>query len=308
MSEQQVEFTVETPGERLDKLIVAQVGDSLSRVQIQALIKEGLVTVNDEQVKPGIKLKGGERIRVMIPHREEATSVTPESIPLTVLYEDADIAVIEKAAGMTVHPGVGNETGTLVAALLARWPEIAAMNTSEKRAGIIHRLDKDTSGLMVIAKNDRVRRRIMAQFQARTVEKQYLALLERTPATQTGRIDAPIARDQNQRKRMAVSRGGKPAITEYRIVESDFNGNQALVRVNLLTGRTHQIRVHMAFIGCPIVGDSVYGFRKQRLKLKRHFLHAAELAFDHPMTGERMHFESPLPAGLLNILEKLRFK
>jgi 23S rRNA pseudouridine1911/1915/1917 synthase len=306
MTEQQIELTVGTPGERLDKLIVAEVGDDLSRAQIQTLIKDGRVMVNGEQVKPGVKLKGGERISVTIPAREETETVKPEAIPLTVLYDDNDIAVIDKPAGMTIHPGVGNETGTLVSAMLARWPEIAKMNTNEKRAGIVHRLDKDTSGLVVIAKNDVSRRRLMEQFQARTVEKTYIALLEKKPPTQVGRIEAPIARDPNQRKRMAVVRGGKPAITEYRVVESDFSGNQALIKVNLLTGRTHQIRVHMAFINAPIVGDRVYGFRKQRLSLKRHFLHAAELSFDHPRTGERLHFESLLPPGLANVLEKLR--
>jgi 23S rRNA pseudouridine1911/1915/1917 synthase len=308
MSEQQIEFKVENPGERLDKLIVAMVGDDLSRAQIQTLIKEGQVTVNGVQVKPGVKLRGGEQIRVTIPSRDEAETVQPEAIPLKVLYDDRDIAVIDKAAGMTVHPGDANEKGTLVSAMLARWPEIAQMNINEKRAGIIHRLDKDTSGLIVIAKNDVSRRRLMAQFQERTVQKTYLALLEKSPPTQTGRIEAPIGRDPKQRKRMAVVRGGKPAISEYQVLERDFKGEQSLVRVNLLTGRTHQIRVHMAFIGCPIVGDAIYGFRKQRIKLKRHFLHAAELSFNHPRTGEQLSFESPLPVGLQNILEKLREK
>jgi 23S rRNA pseudouridine1911/1915/1917 synthase len=182
------------------------------------------------------------------------------------------------------------------------------MGIEEKRMGIVHRLDKDTSGLLVIARTDAVRRKLAAQFQERTVEKIYLALLERTPQTRTGRIEAPIARDPQQRKRMAVVRGGRPAISEYTVIDDDFTEGQALVRIRLLTGRTHQIRVHMAFIGCPIVGDSVYGFRKQRVKLKRHFLHAAELTFDHPTTGERLHFTSPLPAGLQNVMEKLRGK
>lgn len=306
MDGETLEFTVNSPGQRLDKLIVAQVGDSLSRAQIQALIKDGKVTVNGEQVKSGVKLKGGERIIISIPPRESSAEVKPEVIPLDVLYEDNDIAVIDKPAGMTVHPGVGNETGTLVSAMLARWPDIARMHTVEKRAGIVHRLDKDTSGLMVIAKNDVARRRLMIQFQERTVEKHYVALLERTPQTRTGRIEAPIGRDPNQRKRMAVVRAGKPAVTEYTVIDDEFQESRVLVRLNLLTGRTHQIRVHMAFIGCPIVGDAVYGFRKQRLKLKRHFLHAAHLCFDHPRTGERMCFDSPLPPGLLNILEKLR--
>lgn len=303
---QTIEFTVEKPGERLDKLIVAQVGESLSRARVQALIKDGQVTVNGAQVKAGVKLRGGERICVTIPPREDTGQVVPEAIALDVLYEDADLAVINKPAGMTVHPGVGNETGTLVSALLARWPEIGQMDIVEKRAGIVHRLDKDTSGLIVIAKNDVSRRRLMAQFQSRTVEKTYIALLERAPQTRTGRIEAPIGRDPNQRKRMAVQRGGKPAITEYEVIADQFSGERALVRLRLLTGRTHQIRVHMAFIGCPIVGDAVYGFRKQRIKLKRHFLHAAELQFDHPTTGERLRFEAPLPPGLQNILEKLR--
>lgn len=306
MDGETLEFTVKAAGERLDRLIVAHVGDSLSRAQIQVLIKDGKVSVNGVQVKAGVKLKGGERISVIIPAREISDEVKPEAIPLEVLYEDDEIAVIDKPAGMTVHPGVGNETGTLVSAMLSRWPDIAKMNTVEKRAGIVHRLDKDTSGLMVIAKNDVSRRRLMAQFQARTVEKNYIALLERTPQTRTGHIEAPIGRDPNQRKRMAVVRGGKPAITEYTVIDDEFQEDRSLVRVNLLTGRTHQIRVHMAFIGCPIVGDVVYGFRKQRLKLKRHFLHAAHLCFDHPRTGERLCFDSPLPLGLQNILEKLR--
>lgn len=306
MTNQSVEFTVDAAGERLDKLIVNQVGDSLSRMQIQSLIKEGSVTVDGIQVKPGIKLKVGQLIRVQLPEPTVPQKVQPEAIELVVLFEDDDLAVIDKPAGMTVHPGVGNETGTVVAALLARWPQIGQMQGEEKRAGIVHRLDKDTSGLLIIAKNDVSRRRLMAQFQARTVEKTYLALLERKPPTETGRIEAPIARDPNQRKRMAVQRGGKPAITEYQVIDTAFMGDQALVKINLLTGRTHQIRVHMAFIGAPIVGDRVYGFRKQRVGLRRHFLHAGSLAFDHPRTGERLRFEAPLPSGLQNVLDKLR--
>ncbi len=303
---QTLEFIVQSAGERLDRLILAQMGDALSRTQVQALIKEGRVTVNGVRAKPGVKLKGGEQVQVIIPPRPTQAGVQPEAIPLSVLYDDDDIAVIDKPAGMTVHPGVGNETGTLVSALLARWPDIAQADPEEKRAGIVHRLDKDTSGLMVIAKHDRARRRLMAQFQSRTVEKVYIALVERAPQTRTGRIEAPIGRDPQQRKRMAVIRGGRPAVTEYEVVDSQLKGDRALLRVRLLTGRTHQIRVHLAFIGCPIVGDTVYGFRKQRLGLKRHFLHAAELAFDHPTSGQRLRFESPLPAGLQEMLAKLR--
>lgn len=306
MDTKHIEFSVTTSGERLDKIIVAHVGDSLSRAQIQALIEEGKVTVNDKAVKAGVRLRGGETIRVSIPIKDAPETVTPEPIPLVVVYEDDDLAVIDKAAGMTVHPGVNNETGTLVSAILSRWPQIAAMNIEEKRVGIVHRLDKDTSGLIVVAKHDTARRKLMTQFQERSVEKTYLALLERRPKTSSGRIEAPIARDPQNRKRMAVQREGRAAITEFTVIDDNFQAGQALVRIRILTGRTHQIRVHMAFIGCPIVGDTVYGFRKQRLRLKRHFLHAAELSFQQPTTGQTLRFESALPPGLQNILEKLR--
>jgi 23S rRNA pseudouridine1911/1915/1917 synthase len=306
MNTEQIEFIADQPGERLDKAILAHIGERLSRAQLQTLIADGLVTLNGNPTKPGLKLKGGEQISLTIPVRDEPENVQPESIPLTIIYEDDDLAVIDKPAGMIVHPGEQNETGTLVSAALDRWPEITAMNIEEKRAGIVHRLDKDTSGLIVIAKNDLTRRRLSHQFQERSVEKTYLALVEKRPQTTTGRIDAPIARDPQQRKRMAVVRGGRPAVTEFRVIEDDFSGSQALLKVNIHTGRTHQIRVHLAFIGCPVVGDRVYGYRTQRIGLKRQFLHAAELALDHPTTGERLHFEAPLPVGLQNILDKLR--
>lgn len=301
-----MQFTAAKSGERLDKIIMAHIGDRLSRAQLQALIEEGLVTVDGRQMKPGQKLKGGEHISLMIPLRTEPESVQPESIPLQVIYEDDDLAVIDKPAGMVVHPGDLNETGTLVSALLNRWPQIAAMNVEEKRAGIVHRLDKDTSGLIVIAKHDRARRKLADQFQSRTVEKVYTALLEKRPQTLSGRIDAPIGRDPKQRKRMAVLREGRPAVSEYTVIDDHFAGGYTLVKVRLLTGRTHQIRVHMAFIGCPIVGDRVYGFRKQRAGLKRQFLHASELAFDHPITGKRLRFEVPLPTDLQLVLTRLR--
>lgn len=282
------------------------IGDRMSRAQVQTLIDNGLALVDGKTLKAGAKLKGGEQITLAIPTREEPEVVQPEAIDLTILYEDDDLAVIDKPAGMIVHPGEQNETGTLVSAALNHWPQIAAMNVEEKRAGIVHRLDKDTSGLIIVAKNDRARRKLSDQFQDRTVDKTYIALLEKRPDTTSGRIEAPIGRDPKQRKRMAVLRAGRPAITEFTVIDDDFRGDFALVEVHILTGRTHQIRVHMAFIGCPIVGDRVYGFRKQRVGLKRQFLHAAKLSFDHPTSGERLHFESPLPAGLQNILVKLR--
>lgn len=311
MTEEHYEFTVEAKSERLDKLVHAQL-PRLSRVQVQTLIKEGLVSVNGmPATKAGEKFKSGERIsvRVVLPHQ---TLPEAEDIPLKVYYEDDALAVIEKPAGLVVHPGAGNESGTLVNALLARYPELLAMAEEEDdaderdRVGIVHRLDKDTSGLMVIARTHEAHRLLAAQFQERSVEKIYLALVERLPKSLQGMIDAPIGRDPRQRKRMAVQANGRPAQTQFEVIDQDFRDGQALLRVTLFTGRTHQIRVHMAFIGCPVVNDPLYGFRRPRLALRRHFLHAAHLAFDHPLTGARMSFDSPLPQELVDALALAR--
>ena len=305
MDERQLELTAFMPGQRLDKLLVEHLPD-ISRAQIQALIKSGAVLVDGQTTKPGVKLKGGEQILITLIEQDEEIPITPENIELNVVYDDEVLAVIDKPAGMVVHPAAGNESGTLVNAILARWPQIGEMDDPDKRMGLVHRLDKGTSGLIIIAKTSGALQALMRQFQERGVDKTYIALLERTPPTTTGRIEAPIARDPKQRKRMTVQRGGKPAVTEYTVIDDDFRDGQALVEVKLLTGRTHQIRVHMAFIGCPVVGDTVYGFRKQRIKMKRQFLHAAQLCFTHPVTGERLCVESELPVGLQNILSKLR--
>lgn len=305
MTGQDVQFVVEQAGERLDKLVAAQF-PVLSRMQVQAMIKAGDVQVDGNTVKPGVKLHGGETVTVTLPGQVENTALEPEAIPLEVVYEDDALAVVDKPAGMVVHPGVGNATGTLVHAILARWPQIAAMPDPDHRKGIVHRLDKDTSGLILVAKTADALQHLMHQFQARTVEKRYIALLERTPKTRQGRIEAPIGRDPKQRKKMAVIHDGKPAVTEFAVLDDAFRDEAALVEFRLLTGRTHQIRVHAAFIGCPVVGDRVYGFRKQRTRMKRHFLHAAHMTFSHPVTGESMHFESPLPVVLQDLLGKLR--
>ena len=290
-----VEFRAQKGGDRLDKVIVARVGERLSRAQIQGLIKAGAVTVDGTAVKAGQKLKGGELIHIDLPDPTPDETVMPEALPLNVIYEDSSLAVIDKPAGLVVHPGAGNPSGTLVNALLARYPQLADMPYDASRRGIVHRLDKDTSGLLVVALRSVALRRLMAQFQARTVEKVYFALVERIPRTSTGRIEAPIGRDPQRRTRMMVSRDGLAAVSEFTVVET-FKSGRALLRVRLLTGRTHQIRVHLAFIDCPIVGDRVYGFRKPGLS--RQFLHAAQLCFDHPRTSERLCFESPLPDDL----------
>ena len=307
MQEQKLTLSASKPKQRLDLFLLAYLPD-LSRSQVQKLIREGHVLVDGHVEKTGFKFKGGERIDVWLPQLEER-SVEPEEIPLDIVYEDADLAVINKAAGMVAHPGAGNKSGTLANALLALYPELADMMDepeTQERMGIAHRLDRGTSGLMVIARNKPTLLALMGQFQERSVEKVYLALLEKRPDSNTGLVDAPIARDQRQRKRMWVTREGKAAQTEFTVLDDDFQGNRALVELRLLTGRTHQIRVHMAFIGCPVVGDTVYGYRKQRVKMKRQFLHAQRLAFEHPATGERLAFEAELPDGLRNVMEKLR--
>jgi 23S rRNA pseudouridine1911/1915/1917 synthase len=305
-----LEFTIEKAGERLDKILVKHLPD-YSRNQIQEMISAGFILVDGDSAKAGHKMKGGETITITFQDEEEELLIEPEDIPLKIVYEDADIAIIEKEAGMVIHPGTGQESGTLVHALLARYPEMIDMQDdprAEGRMGIVHRLDKETSGLIVTARNIDALQALMDQFKTRITEKVYLALLERTPKTAEGRIDAPIGRDPKQRKRMSVVTGGKSAVTEYEIIDDNFRDGRCLVKIKIKTGRTHQIRVHMAFIGCPVVGDTVYGFKKQRVSLKRNFLHAHQLAFDHPTTGERMQFTSELPVGLQNVMDKLREK
>lgn len=305
MSEQQYEtvvFVAEHVGERLDKALAVRL-TQLSRAQIQNLIRDGLVTVNDHAVKASYRVEGGERVAVQIPVQNAADVVPqPEAIALSVLYEDDHVAMIDKPAGMVVHPAFGHRSGTLVNAILGRWPQIAAIDGPE-RAGIVHRLDKETSGVIVIAKTTEALANLRAQFKARSVTKRYVALVEGMPDTPEGIIDAPIGRDPNQRKRMSVLRNGREAVTEYHVLEA--YADHSLIEVFPKTGRTHQIRVHMAFIGHPVVGDTVYGRRKQRVKMKRHFLHAATITIAHPVTGEPVIVESPLPVALQDVLNKL---
>lgn len=311
MSEETVyEFVNDVVGERLDTTLCAHL-PQLTRTQLQALIKTKRVTVDEAHMKAGERLRGGERVRVLVPP-EPSRMLAAEDIPLNVVYEDAHLVVLNKPAGLVVHPAAGTPSGTLVNALLARYPELHDMldldddSEDELRVGIVHRLDKDTSGLMVVARTHDAQQALATQFEERTVDKGYLALLERVPKTLKGVIDAPIGRDPRQRKRMSVQANGKPAKTAFEVLDVDFRGGQALVKLTLFTGRTHQIRVHMAFIGCPIVGDSVYGYRKGRTPLKRQFLHAAHLAFTHPFTGERLTFDAPLPEDLAEALQQLR--
>ncbi len=295
-------LTADADGARLDQFVAAAV-PSLSRTEVQRLIKAGEVQVGGRAQKSSYRLSTGEVITVHVPAPKERT-VAAEDIPLDVLYEDGDLVAINKPAGMVVHPAHGNETGTLVNAALARWPEMRRV-TGEERAGVVHRLDKDTSGVLVMAKTSAALKSLQAQFKARTTAKRYIALVEGVPPSSRGIIEAPIARDPKQRKRMAVVPKGRPAITRYELHE-DF-GTHSVIDIDLLTGRTHQVRVHFAWLGHPVAGDRVYGFRKVTIPLKdRIFLHAAALEVDSPSTGQRLRFEAPLPPELSTILDELR--
>ena len=291
---------------RLDKFLAEKLPDH-SRSRLQSLIKQGMVIVDGQTIiKSSLQLQGGEDIEVHVPIAQ-STALIPEAIPLDIVFESKDVIVVNKMAGMVVHPAAGHATGTLVHAVLAHAPDIEGVG-GELRPGLVHRLDKDTSGLIILAKNERAQRYLQKQFEEREVEKTYGALVDGHPNTQTGRVEAPIGRDVRDRKKMAVvSEGrGREAISEYRVIESF--PKHSLVEVDLLTGRTHQIRVHMAFLGCPIAGDTVYGNRKSKLELDRQFLHAKRLGIR--LLGERImrYFEAPLPKDLSKVLKSLRSK
>jgi 23S rRNA pseudouridine1911/1915/1917 synthase len=289
-------------GLRLDKYL-AQSCPELSRSQIQRLIAAGAVTVNGERVKARYTVRPDDLIVVELPP-PEAPEILPEALPLEVIYEDDDLLVINKPSGLVVHPAAGHRSGTLVNALLARCPEMRA--AGEPRAGIVHRLDKDTSGLIVAAKTEAARLALQEQFKRRQVHKVYLALLEGRPPQPRGVIDAPLGRDPRHRQRMAVVHDGRPARTVYRVLESF--ADHTLVQVEPETGRTHQIRVHFAWLGCPVAGDAVYGRRRGRGKelLGRQFLHAWKLRFRLPSSGEEIEPVAPLPPELEAVLAELR--
>jgi 23S rRNA pseudouridine1911/1915/1917 synthase len=296
-----VTLTASADNVRVDHFVAAAL-PALSRTQIQRLIKAGEVVVEGRPCKPSYRLTTGEIVRV---HASPPSppEILAEEIALEILYEDDDLVAINKPAGMVVHPAYGNTSGTLVNAALARWPRMQQVG-EEGRAGVVHRIDKDTSGVLVMAKTPAALAHLQRQFKTRTVCKRYLALVEGIPSSASGVIEAPIGRDPRQRKRMAVVRDGRPSVTRYDLMET--LGEHALLALELHTGRTHQIRVHLAWLGHPLVGDRVYGYRKQRIGLNRLFLHAAELQVDSPATGERLVFKAPLPADLEEILAGLR--
>lgn len=290
--------------ERLDKYLTARLPE-FSRARIQGLIVDGFVDVDGIPAKKGgLKLEGGERMRVRIPPPQPA-GLVPEQIPLSVIFENDDLLVIDKPAGMVVHPAAGHDTGTLVHAVLGYDPDLEGIG-GEERPGVVHRLDKDTSGLIAIAKNERAHRWLVEQFKERRVEKTYLALVDGKPPTPTGRIEAPIGRDPRDRKKMAIVKleKGRQAISEYKALENF--PRHTLLEFHPHTGRTHQIRLHCAFLGCPIAADTTYGHRKPSLELNRHFLHAWRLKIILPGEQDPRLFEAPLPNELTQVLEALR--
>lgn len=293
----------EVSGIRLDAWLAEEVPEH-SRARWQALIKEGRVTVDSEVVKPNYKLREGERVEWSIPAPVDAAP-QPEDIPLDILFEDRHMIVINKPAGLVVHPAAGNESGTLVNALLHHCTDLAGIG-GEKRPGIIHRLDKDTSGVIVVAKNESAMTELARQFKERETDKEYLAIVREVPFPPRGTVETTIGRHPIHRKKMAVNvRNGREAVSHYETEEAFAEA--ALMRVKIETGRTHQIRVHMAHIKHPVLGDSVYG-RAFHIKASRQMLHAAKLSVLHPDSGERMTFDAPLPDDMQAMLAQLRGK
>jgi 23S rRNA pseudouridine1911/1915/1917 synthase len=300
--------TADDDGSRLDRFLVSVLPDQ-SRSQIQRLIKEGQVLVAGRAAKPNQAVKTGQAILVDTPE-PAAPTPHPEALPLSIVYQDCDLVIIDKPAGMVVHPAAGHASGTLVNALLHHINDLSGIG-GERRPGIVHRLDRGTSGLMVIAKRDAAHEELSRQFATREVEKEYVALV--WGVVQAGRrIDEPIGRDPANRKRMSArARRSREAVT--RIVRARHMKAFTLAHVAIQTGRTHQIRVHLSAIGHPIVGDALYGGVRRRVPgdlravthLERPFLHAARLAFKHPLDGRRMEFVSPLPADLQEVLDEL---
>jgi 23S rRNA pseudouridine1911/1915/1917 synthase len=289
--------------ERLDKFLVSCMPD-FTRTRLQGLIKDGQVKVNGiPATKNGFVIQTGDRVELIIPPMQPSDLV-PEDIPLTILFESNDLVVIDKPAGMVVHPAAGHHKGTLVNAMLAHDPELEGIG-GEVRPGVVHRLDKNTSGLILMAKNDFTLHWLQDQFRLRQVRKEYIALCDGHPPTPTGRIEAAIGRNPNQRKQMAIvaDEKGRSAVSEYRVLEQF--PEHTLFEVHPETGRTHQIRLHLAFIGCPVVADTVYGRHNSTLPLARHFLHAFRLTILLPGETTPRTFESPLPQDLQSVLDLL---
>ncbi len=290
----------EDAGTRADVFLAAKLG--VSRSNMQKLLEDGRVKRGEKIIKANYKVRAGEMFVVDIPEPEPIEAV-PENIPLDIIYEDDDVVVLNKARGMVVHPAPGNYTGTLVNALLYHCSNLSGIN-SAIRPGIVHRLDKDTSGIMIVAKNDAAHISLSQQIQSKTAVRTYLAVVRGNIKTDSGTIETQIARDKTDRKKMSVVKeGGRDAITDYEVLERF--GKYTLVRCKLRTGRTHQIRVHMEYLGYPLVGDPKYSPMKTPFGIKGQALHSHTLEFTHPRTGERMKFEAPLPEDMHKIITRL---
>jgi 23S rRNA pseudouridine1911/1915/1917 synthase len=295
-----VSLRVEVGGQRLDRYLADALPD-LSRSRLQQLIRAGRVTLDGAPARCSTPVAAGMSIVVHLPIETPLAAPAPRPIPLDVVYEDADLVVIAKPAGLVVHPAAGHADDTLVNALLARYPDLAA--GEDDRPGIVHRLDRDTSGLLIIARNQAALDALRDQFKRRLIRKTYLALVHGRPPSPEGVVDAPMGRDPHQRKRMAVIAGGRPARTAYRVLAE--MGDCCLLAVTPETGRTHQIRVHLAWLGVPVVGDRVYGRQRQPSDVRRQFLHAWRLSFERPGGQGRLDLECPLPEDLRAILRWL---
>lgn len=291
----------ENRGDRIDKFISDSISE-ISRSYAAKLCGEALVEINGGACGKNYKIKGGEEIVLEVPEPEELELV-PENIPLDIVYEDNDVIVINKPQGMVVHPAVGNESGTLVNALLYHCGESLSAINGVIRPGIVHRIDKDTSGLLVAAKNNEAHLKLSEQLKDRKALRKYVALVNGNIKEDSGTIDRPIGRSPSDRKKMAVVAGGREAVTHFNVLERF--GQYTLLECILETGRTHQIRVHTAYIGHSIVGDKTYGIKKERFNLEGQLLHARTIGFVHPKTEELMEFSAPLPEYFENVLEKL---
>lgn len=288
-------------GVRIDKYL-SEIFVDKSRSFIQGLIEKDSIKVNDRIPKSNYKIKAFDRIEVTF-SEPEILKVDAEDIPLNILYEDEDVVVVNKEQGMVVHPAPGNYNGTLVNALLYHCKDLSSIN-GVIRPGIVHRIDKDTSGVLVVAKNDEAHNKLSEQLKDHSMKREYYALVEGRIKNDKGTIDKPLARNKKDRLKIGIVEGGKRAVTHYKVIER-YNG-YTLIKCILETGRTHQIRVHMASIGFPLVGDPLYGFKKQKFKLKGQMLHAKTLGFIHPTKNEYIEFTTELPEYFTIILDKLR--
>ena len=301
MEEMIYNISSDEKGIRIDKFLSSKFEDK-SRSFIQGLIENEGVLVNDKKIKSNYKLKENDKIEIKMPEVKEL-EVEAENIPLNIIYEDKDVIVVNKPKGMVVHPAPGNYTGTLVNALLYHCKDLLSIN-GVIRPGIVHRIDKDTTGILVVAKNDNAHNKLSEQLKVHSMKREYYALVEGRIKKDSGTIDKPLARSKKDRLKIAITPEGKRAVTHYEVIERFKNAS--LVKCILETGRTHQIRVHMASIGYPLVGDPTYGFKKGKFKNEGQMLHAKTLGFIHPTTNEYMEFTSELPENYKELLENLR--